>query len=193
MGWQVMENLALLGYLVSLPLQVTLRQDCKPRHEDQESTSADFYFPSTGDGTQGLTQGGQAPPLSHTQVWLLQNQCIHFFFFLWKMRPKRLFYTTSTLVFVVWIFLFVWPVGSPLAFPDWLKHCIPANWPFMFKTKQKNLPQPWTQCSLLISRQCLWLKTTSAFEVCHSWHHKKSSGSSFTICIMHYNIQIFKN
>lgn len=63
-----MENLALLGYLVSLPLQVTLRQDCKPRHEDQESTSADFYFPSTGDGTQGLTQGGQALPLSHTQV-----------------------------------------------------------------------------------------------------------------------------
>lgn len=118
---------------------------------------------------------------------------VYIFFFLWKMRPKRLFYTTSTLVFVVWIFLFVWPVGSPLAFADWLKHCIPANWPFMFKTKQKNLPQPWTQCSLLISRQCLWLKITSAFEVCHSWHHKKSSGSSFTVCIMHYNIQIFKN
>lgn len=114
---------------------------------------------------------GQATTVPHPDLTSSKS------FSLWRTRPKRLFYQLLLWFLVVWIFhfYFVWPVGGQSVSAGWWKRHIPANWPFVLKNERRSLFQPWAQCSLSISRQCLWLKIMStAFEAYCSWHHKKS-------------------
>lgn len=131
-------------------------------------------------------------PLSHSQVWRLQNQHIHFLYGKWDQRFCLTQLLLWFLLFGLFVFVclyFAWPVSS---------HSALADWSIIFQLTgylcwRNSLSQPWAQCSLLISRQCLWLKIMSAaFEEYYSWYRKRSFGSSFIVCIMHYN-QIFKN
>lgn len=110
------------------------------------------------------TRWASSLPLSHSQVWRLQNQHIHFLYGKWDQRfclTQLLLWFLLFGLFVLVRLYFAWPVGS---------HSALADWNIIFRLTGyfcwRNLSQPWAQCNLFISKQCLWLKIMSAaFEV----------------------------
>lgn len=147
--------------------------------------------PLLGMESRALHMWASSLPPSHSQVWHLQNQHIHFLYGKWDQRfclKQLLLWFLFRLSVLVRLY-FAWPVGS---------HSALADWNIIFQLTgylcwRNNLSQPWARCSLLISRQCLWLKIMSAaFEEYYSWHRKRSFGSSFIVCIMHYIFKFLK-
>lgn len=97
-------------------------------------------------------------------------------FSLWKMRPKILFDTTSTLVLVIWIVcfgssLFCLASWQPLS-PCWLKHHIPTDWLFLLKK-----PFPALSTVQLVHFQAVPLTENNVccfWSIYYSWCRKRS-------------------